>query len=307
MISPLPFNCQQSPWREYSHKITREEQLAQRFPGYEAVRQFNQSLGPDDGVICTGYEGIYLIAGRPYEYNLWWNPIHHVHDVASFADFCRRNNIRYWIVDHARTMLVGVDEGEIQSHYWTEARTVAARSTLTIYDVASSQDTTQPVPARQDWAAVLDKSPGDWKCTDCPANWISLYGDSAKSAARTAVVAAPDRQIGHRLPPPAEGQMCTVELDLSSPVSTYPMAEVYWYDADGKVLDQVMGAGFGKADYRFCLYSPVPPGAKSGWVRLRTWQGAPVELTRGSVSYRPLAVPATVAARNHPRNEFCAN
>lgn len=79
------------------------------------------------------------------------------------------------------------------------------------------------------------------------------------------------------------------------------MAEIYWYDAAGKVLDQVMGASVGKADYHLSIYSQVPPGAKSGWVRLRTWQGAPVELTRGSVSYRPLATPATVAAHNTPR------
>ena len=54
--------------------------------------------------------------------------------------------------------------------------------------------------------------------------------------------------------------MCTVELDLSSTGSTYPMAEIYWYDADGKVLDQVMGAGFGKADYHLSIYSQVPAG-----------------------------------------------
>jgi hypothetical protein len=303
LISPLPFNCYQSPWNEYSRKITREEQLAQWFPGYQAVHQFNKSLGPNDGVICTGYEGVCLVGGRPYEYNFWWNPVHRVHDVASFADFCRRHNIRYWIVDHARTMLVGTDEGEIQSHYWTEARTVAARGTLTIYDVASPQIEASPLPARQQWAAVLDKTPTDWKCTDCPANWITLY--AAKVALpQTAVLAAPDLQIGHRLPTPAEGQTCTVQLGLSSPVATYPMAEVYWYDADGKVLDQVMGTGFGKSEYHLSIYAQVPPGAKSGWVRLRTWQGAPVELTNGSVSYRSLAVPATVAARNAPRKAY---
>jgi 4-amino-4-deoxy-L-arabinose transferase-like glycosyltransferase len=303
LICPLPFNCYQSPWNEYSRKVTREEQLAQSFPGYQAVEQFNQSLGPNDGVICTGYEGVYLVGGRPYEYNFWWNPVHRVHDVASFGDFCRRHNIRYWIVDHARTMLVNTEHGEIQSNYWTEARTVAARGTLTIYDVASPQFDASPLAARHQWAALLDKSPSDWKCTDSPANWITMYAPAA-APLQTAVLVAPDRQIGHRLPPPAEGQMCTVQLDLNSSVSTYPMAEIYWYDAHGKVLDQVMGAGFGKADYRFCIYSQVPPGAKSGWVRLRTWQGAPVELTNGSVSYRPLAVPATLAARNTPRKEF---
>jgi hypothetical protein len=308
LISPLPFNCQQSPWDEYSHKVTREQHLAQRFPNVEAVLEFNRSLDPEDGVLCTGYEGVYLVHGRPYEYNFWWNPVHHIHDVASFADFCRRNNVRYWIVDHQRTMLNGLNEGELQSHYWTEERTVAARGTVTIYDVSSPLDGTSPPAARQQLDAVLEKSPIDWKCTDCPANWIPLYGNTAPDVkdvmaapARTAVVAAPDRQVWHRLPPPAEGQMCSVELELNSPVSTYPYAEIYWYDADGKVLDQVAGAGVGKADYHFYVYSQVPPGAKSGWVRLRTWQGAPVELTRGSVSYRRLAAPAAIAARNTPR------
>lgn len=190
LISPLPFNCYQSPWGEYAHVVTHEEQLAQRFPGYQAVRQLNQSLGPDDGVICTGYEGVYLVGGRPYEYNFWWNPVHRVHDVASFADYCRRNNIRYWIVDHARTMAVGVDEGDIQSHYWTDARTVAARSTLTVYDVASPP-AAAPLTARQQLPAVLDKSAGDWKCSDCPTNWVSLYGSASAAAARAAVSAAP--------------------------------------------------------------------------------------------------------------------
>jgi hypothetical protein len=314
LISPLPFNCQQSPWNEYSHKVTREQQLAQRFPGVEAVLEFNRSLGPDDGVLCTGYEGVCLVHGRPYEYNFWWNPVHHIHDVASFADFCRRNNVRYWIVDHQRTMLNGLDEGDLQSHYWTEARTVAARGTLTVYDVCPPQDGVLPPTFWYQLDAALENSPTDWKSTDCPAYWIPVSGNAAADVknvkptpARTAVLAAPDRQIWHRIPPTPNcplvaGQMCTVHFDLNSSVSTYPLAEVYWYDAEGKVLDHVMGAGIGKSDYHFCVYSQIPPGADSGWVRLRTWQGAPVELTHGSVSYRPFTVPTAMAARNTRRS-----
>ena len=59
-------------------------------------------LRPNEGVICTRYEGVYLIQGRAYEFAFWWNDIHHIHDVASFADFCQRHGIRYWVVEPCR-------------------------------------------------------------------------------------------------------------------------------------------------------------------------------------------------------------
>ena len=121
-------------------------------------------------------------------------PVHHVHDVASFADFCRRNNIRYWIVDHERTMPTGLNEGEIQSHYWTDARTVAARGTLTIYDVDSPPDEpTDSCPAALDPPCSI-KSPSDWKCSDCPDNWVPLNGDAA--TVTNVILAGADRRLG---------------------------------------------------------------------------------------------------------------
>jgi hypothetical protein len=303
LLLPLPVNCQLWAWDEYTRRIPLNEQLAQHFPGYQTVQELNRILGPEDGVLCTGFEGVHLVAGRPYEFPFWWNDVYRIHDVASFGDFCRRHSIRYWIVDHGRTARTGHETGEIQRRYWTDARMVEGGGTLAVYDVAPLQGEAGAPASQCQWPAVLKKTDKPWAPLDSPIAWINLSGDAATDPASKTVTVTPDRQIAHCLPPPSEGRICKVRFDLCSKEYTYPLADIAWYDAEGKVLDHVTGAGYGRADYPFQVYSRVPPGAKAGWVRLRAWQ-SPLELKGGSVAYWSLAAPANVACRRGHGDSF---
>ena len=198
----------------------------------------------------------------------------------------------------------GSIRANIQSRYWTDARLVEAHGTLAVYDVASSEPATGPAAIQQQWPTVLEKSEKPWTPTDRLADWVALMGNTAMDSPGNAVTVACDRQIGHRLTLRSAGEMCRVQLDLRSKESTYPLAEIVWYDAGGTVLDRVMGAGKGKADYHLSLYSRVPAGAKTGWVCVRTWQGTPAELKQGSITTWPLDGPTGIASRNRQRTTF---
>jgi hypothetical protein len=305
LLVPLPFICRQCPWDEYTKRISYEGHLAMRFPGYQAVQQINRVLGPDDGVICTGFQGVHLVAGRSYEFAFWWSDVHRVHDVPSFDEFCRRNRIRYWVVDHTRMMLWGFDSGgPIGSHYWTDARTVAAHGAVVVYDVASPRGENGPAVAQRLWPPVLEKTNKPWAASDSPTGWIQLVGNAVESPMRDSLVVTPDKQIGHSLPPQSEGRMCRVLLNVCSKEFTYPVLEVLWYGADGAVIERVKGEGYGKSDYKVCVYSQVPPGAKAGWVHLGAWKGPPVQLKQGAVEYWSLAAPASIARRSGRRDSL---
>jgi hypothetical protein len=125
LLLPFSFSCLCLPWDEYAKRTRVEDSIAARFGGYggyEVIKQLNAVLRPDEGVICTHYEGVCLIQGRAYEFAFWWNDIHHIHDVASFADFCQRYGIRYWLVDLSASLSQGTrDALGISSTYWTDS------------------------------------------------------------------------------------------------------------------------------------------------------------------------------------------
>jgi hypothetical protein len=134
---PLPLVCVNMAWDEYAQRTPKKKRLEQWFPGYQVARRLNAILGPDDGVLCSGFCGVHLVGGRPYAYAMWFNRIHHIHDRATFADFCRRNRIRYWLVNldgpgFGRHIYGGDD---IAAEYWTDRRRVMASGSTAVYDV----------------------------------------------------------------------------------------------------------------------------------------------------------------------------
>ncbi len=142
LLLPLPFTCLELPWGEYSGQISRAERLAKRFPGYPAIGRLNAILQPDDGVLCTAFDGVYLVGGRPYTYSFQWNQPYHIHDAASFADFCRRNKIRYWIVGCNLGSSPGLKQtNDIAAEYFVVERLVTGRDETAIYDVTGRRDT----------------------------------------------------------------------------------------------------------------------------------------------------------------------
>lgn len=160
LFLPAPILCVNVPWDVYAKRTPEDRYLASIFPAYAATQRLNKILGRDDGVLCTGCTNVYMIGGRPYGFEFWWRAVYHISDSRSFAAFCRRCGIRYWMVDFASPSgRAFAAHKEIVGQYWDDARLVTASGTVAVYDVASpnpphSRPTGLPVANRGDGGAA---------------------------------------------------------------------------------------------------------------------------------------------------------
>jgi hypothetical protein len=300
LLLPVPLWCVNMPWDAYARRITSEQYLAQRFPEYEPAKDFNKIIEPNDGVLCTGCTGVYLIGGRPYEFAFWWDKILHISDCNSFVEFCRRNRIHYWVVNHASMMSRSAGgHMDIATEYWSDKRIVFALGTIAVYDVTS-----RPVEAaaRLEWPTSLDKSAKRSSVADMPKDWVNLSDESA-SPAKSGISLMGQARIGHRIEAKCPGGICSLKFDLCSSEDVTPIAEVTWYDARGKVVGHLDGGIPGNSDFVVRFYAPVPPDAASGWVDLREWNRKPFELKRATATFRELKNESAVARRDKPCDE----
>ena len=283
LLLPAPLLCVNMPWDAYAKRISTEEIWPSRFQEYPAIRQINAMLAPDDGVLCTGCNGIYLVGGRPYELAFWWNDVHHIHDRESFAGFCRRNEIHYWMVNHASMMSTCMaSRQDIVAEYWTDSRLVTAAGTMAVYDVSPEPPRALHAKARRDWPTVLEPPGKPWKPSAALDGWVNLTENAAASLAEGAIAVNKGAWIGHRLPLEICGGLYRVDLDIWSNEPVDPLLEITWYDAEGNLLGRTHGAAHGKSDQKLWIYSVAPLGAKTGWVYLREWKQRPFCLKRAA-------------------------
>ena len=101
LFLPAPLFCLNVPWDAYAKRISNEEHLRQSFQGYQAIAatQHDSDAGRRRALHAAAPASIWS-AGGLMSMAVWWNKVHHIHDRDSFADFCRRNHIRYWMVNH---------------------------------------------------------------------------------------------------------------------------------------------------------------------------------------------------------------
>ena len=305
LFLPAPILCLNVPWDAYAKRISSEEYLAQSFQGYRATQQLNAILAPDDGVLCTGCNGVFLVGGRPYDFEFWWNNIHHIHDRESFVAFCRRYNIRYWMVNHfSMASRCFADSKDIVAEYWNDARLVTASGMVAVYDVASPARNNSPKAARHEWPNVIANPEKSWTPLDPAEHWVNLTtAAAATSLAKEAIAMTGAAWIGHRLEPEIPGGICRVSLGFWSNELADPLMEITWYDAKGKLLSRVNGAGSGESDFGAWLCSSVPASAKWGWVYLREWKQRPIHLKRATVTYWKPSTASAVARHDKPDDE----
>jgi hypothetical protein len=303
LLLPAPLLALNMPWDAYAERISAEQHLAQSFHEYQAIRQLNAILAPHDGVLCTGVNGVYLVGGRPYELSCWWSSVHHIHDRASFVDFCRRNEIRYWMVNHTSLMSGGkFARRDIAGEFCTEARMVSAAGTVVVYDMAPDAARRWRLAEQRELPSTLDPSEKRWNPSIPFQDWTNLAANRALPA-KDAVVLDGKARIGHHIDPEIPGGLCRVGLSMSSKNRTDPLFDLVWFDADGKLLNCVSGAAQGRSDYQASIYAAVPPQAKHGWVYLREWQQKPIELKRASVTFWKSQTAVATARRNNPSSE----
>ncbi len=303
LLLPAPVFCIKLPWDAYAKRISREEHLTQCFQGYQATRQLNAILAPDDGVLCTGCTGVYLVGGRPYEFGFWWNRVHHIHGQKSFVEFCRRYGIHYWMVNHFSPASRCVKGNEdIVAEYWRDARLVTASGTVAVYDVASPRRKSSLMTVRREWPTIIEESDKSWTFVAPAKNWVNLAPHAAATPAKGAIALTGEAWIGHRLKPTVPGGICRVDLNLWSPNSTDPVMEITWYDAKGRLISRISGAGYGQSAFRAWICALVPADAKSGWIYLREWQRKPLRLNHAGVTFWKPPTPPAVARREKPEH-----
>ena len=305
LLLPTPLLFAQLPWDEYAGRISTEKALARRFPGYAAVKQLNRILLPGEGVICTEFDGVCLVAGPSYEYAFWWNKLHGVNDLKSFGDYCRRYNIKYWIANPFLLDLGDYPPAEaIAAEYWTDDRLVTGEGITSIYDVSNDPTPLRKTIRRFDLPAVLEETEQEWTPSGAFRNWIRFKRESAVKQEADALLLGSRALIVHRLRPEFAGGLCKVTLDLRSAEITYPLLEIIWYNEKGQFLCRTAGGLHGNSEYRTWLYSHVPPRAKSGRLTFWEWKGKPIELKGGTVTFwSPLAT-SPDPGRDHATGEM---
>jgi hypothetical protein len=294
-LLPAPLLCKRVPWSEYTQKRSVEQVMNERFWGYPAVRQLNRILKPDDGVISDGFEGIYLIGGRPSSFGSGWSGAHRIHDLASFEDFCNRYNIRYWIYNHLSAMHHGLGSLEkAGAKYWTPDRTVAAWGTVMIYDLMEEHPGRWGGAKRSEIPPLLEDMKKPWTNSDAPVHWINYQQQEPAVVLPDGSIALRGRQqLRRRIQPEIVGGLCRVKLGIRSKERTNPAMELIWYDAKGTVLDRTAAFAYGEADYEAWYYATVPPKAKFGWLLLSEAKGQPMRLVRGEIVFWP-AIAVTI-------------
>ena len=184
---------------------------------------------PDDGVLCTGYNGVYLVGGRPYEFAFWWNNIHRIHDRDSFADFCRRYGIRYWMVNHLSADAARTRRPAARTSWPNTGPTrglVTASGTVAVYDVARGAP--RSLDDRRA-TRVADRARESGEAVDAAPTRPSIGSICRKNAATSRPRS--DRRerrswIGHRIEPAVPGGICRVSLDFWSNEPTDPLFDI---------------------------------------------------------------------------------
>jgi hypothetical protein len=303
LLLPAPILCANVPWDAYAKQVSAEEDLAQSFQGYQATQQLNAILAPNDGVLCTGCTGVYLVGGRPYEFAFWWNGIHHIYDCPSFADFCRRNGIRYWMVNHFSVMsrrLCGSEK--IVAEYWTDARLVTASGDVAVYDVSPRRPEGSPATVRREWPTVLENPPQPWTPSGSSRHWVNLAAPVAARPADETIAVTGGASIAHRLDPEFPGGLCRVSLGVESNQHTDPLLELTWYDAEGNVLSRTNSGAYGESNYEAWICAVAPPDAKVGWLSLREWKQRPISVRRATATFWQPQTASAVARHDKPRD-----
>jgi hypothetical protein len=286
LLLPAVFSCLGLPWGEYTGRVGRDQRLAERFPGYEAVKRLNAILRPDDGVICSGYEGVYLVAGRPYGFEPMWNGVHRIHDAASFAAFCRRHHIRYWIVDRPFELTRSLQKTDAYlAAYWTESRMVAMAATAAVYDLAEEHPNTWTIAARHEWPSVLERTTRPWTHNDTAAHWVNLTTEAATSPAKGIIDLEGNAWIAHRFAVELPGGICRVQLGMWSRGRVTSALEITWHDAAGNLVGRTRAAACGESDREPWICSQAPSGAAFGWVYLRNVNQQQGRLKRAALTF----------------------
>lgn len=286
LSAPLPLVFAELSWDEYAGNISREKRLKSFYLGYQAVEQLNRILSSDEGVICTRFGGIHLISGHAVEYNFWWNKIHRIHNVETFADFCHRNRFRYWVTETSLTdKNKYVAAEEISAKYWTDERLVTGSGTVAIYDISDDPAQRWGESRQSDLPAVLDKTDKLWEASDTFDNWINIHQNCKACSVDDVILLSGCSSVIHRLQPEREDGLCKVKLKFTSHSLTHPLLEISWFDAEGKLLNRELGCAVGISDFDVWMFSSIPPGAKTGWLSLWEWQGSPIQVEQGTVTY----------------------
>lgn len=293
LFLPAPLLLFNLHWDAYAKTVSTDEYLSRHFPGYQAVCQLNQILAPGDGVLYTGCNGVYLVQANAYEYQSWWNYIHRIHDQKSFEQFCRRNGIRYWLVNRASSGANCAQQYPyVVNECWKDARLVVASGMTSVYDLSPVPPKRWEVVSKRDLPAKIDASGTPWQPTARLEHWANLNSAPAQ-VDNGSLCLKDDAWIAHRIDPVAPNGLCRVSFHISSDMVTDPLFELSWVDEKGNVLSRVNGAAQGVSGYQARLFTVTPPKAKHGWIYLRELQHKPLRLDRVSVSlWKPSATPA---------------
>jgi hypothetical protein len=283
------------PWLVYTRQKTREQWLADRLPGYNAVDELNGRIDPHDGVICVNYSGVSTVNARAFEFRDMSPEVDHPAGFSDLPGYMRRNHLRYWIVDHTRFGLAFYC-GKGCNQYWTDENFVTASQGVAIYDTAPTTCSHYMLPRHHDVPPALVDAGVNRPAWTASTALLKAVGEGAHE---TVPIDSKLEQTVFRtftLPLGTGMFRCLVPLRAeqcySGPGSV--RLSVEWFDVQNKRLaveyseylihipfakDEACRHSAGKhgpfvpreSEELACLFSKIPAGAIAGAVSITTF------------------------------------
>lgn len=285
-----------NPWLVYTHQKTNSQWMADFHPGYHAIAELNRKIDSHDNVLCTNYLAVSAVNARAFEFRETSLEIDLPGPTSELSAYLRQNDIRYWIVDHARDTLdkfLRMGCGK----YWTDENIVSASQGVAIYSIGLAKGAVcYTSPRRRDIPpALVDASvdPAGW--TGSPA-LLKALGQGTHETLEIDSCMEQTARHNFSLPSGTALVRCTLPLRAESG-ATAPSGKVLvtvaWFDAQGNDLGSEssecwLRRPMPKAEARrhsagkkrlfasseseelACVFSKVPDGATVGALMITT-------------------------------------
>ena len=228
------------PWDVYTRKTSAKAWMAAHFAGLPAVLEAQNLWEPSDRVLATGYHAVFTIDAEAYSWPYWLALLAGLRNPDSLDDFLARNDVRFWVVDHAgRDAVLFAAALDAEAKYWTDSNLVAGSSTVGVYSIAPAS----------------------------PATSVRIHHETVAPTTED----LPNGAVGYEFSVPEGADSCRIRVELLRPQGA--ILSLRWLDEAGRTIER-SGGSFSESRPRLPLrfFAAVPEQARYGRFLIRPWK-----------------------------------
>jgi len=279
-------------WDAYTGKMSQDQYTTIAFPGYKLVKEIKTWIGPDDGVLCSGYTGVYAVAARSFEFPFWHATLNGIRSPKMMRDFFKNNRIRYWLVN-----LEGADEVlffnqnyGVLKDLWTNERMAASLGSTALFDVSDEPNLSRSKSVSSHTFPAKLQS-GSSKAFD-DSGWFDVKANSKGivEQGNDSILVPADHIITHDIGVTTETQTCCIKVEMRGAKSGHygVVMRLDWFDVKGhnvgmESVSSVADKAY--ANFQGWIFAKTPATATYGRLMLRPWNSLPVSVRATTVEF----------------------